>query len=94
MNNSFNNDDHMESPIFQQLWEAFSQQLQQGSIPSPIDSFKAPLSAALQTAISNMGVVTQEEFLAQQAVLLRTRERLESLEKTVSELEQQVDPQS
>jgi hypothetical protein len=41
----------------------------------------------LQGALSRLDLVTREEFDAQSQVLLRTREKLEQLEKTVTELE-------
>lgn len=43
--------------------------------------------AALQTGLGKLDLVTREEFEVQRAVLLRTREKLEALEKTVAELE-------
>lgn len=43
--------------------------------------------AAVMSVISKLELVTREEFDAQQAVLLRTREKLEQLEKRVAELE-------
>jgi len=43
----------------------------------------------LQSALSRLDVVSREEFETQQLVLLRTRERLEALEKRVAELENQ-----
>jgi BMFP domain-containing protein YqiC len=45
--------------------------------------------AAVMSVISRLELVTREEFDAQQAVLLRTREKLEQLEKRVAELEAQ-----
>ena len=47
------------------------------------------LNSALQSALSRMNLVTREEFDVQQAVLARTREKLEMLEKHVAQLEQQ-----
>jgi BMFP domain-containing protein YqiC len=47
--------------------------------------------AVLQTGLSRLDLVTREEFEVQRAVLLRTREKLEHLERTVSELEGQLD---
>jgi hypothetical protein len=41
----------------------------------------------LQGALSRLDLVTREEFDAQSQVLLRTREKLEQLEKAVTELE-------
>ena len=45
------------------------------------------LKALVHSALSKLDVVTREEFETQQLVLLRTRERLEALEKRVTELE-------
>lgn len=45
------------------------------------------LHAALQAAFSKLDLVTREEFDVQQAVLARTRAKLEALEKQVAELE-------
>jgi len=41
----------------------------------------------LQGALSRLDLVTREEFDAQSQVLLRTREKLEQLEKAVTEME-------
>ncbi len=46
------------------------------------------MKAAVQSAMGKMDLVTREEFDAQAAVLQRTRERLEQLEKQLAELEQ------
>ena len=42
---------------------------------------------ALQSGLAKMDLVTREEFDAQTKVLERTREKLEALEKKVSEIE-------
>lgn len=42
----------------------------------------------LQSTFSKLDLVTREEFDAQKGVLLRTREKLEKLEKMVNELEE------
>jgi BMFP domain-containing protein YqiC len=42
----------------------------------------------LQSALSRLDVVSREEFDAQTAVLQRTRERLEALEKQIEILDQ------
>ena len=41
----------------------------------------------LESALRKMNLVSREEFDAQQAVLLRTREKLEALEAQLTELE-------
>lgn len=47
--------------------------------------------AVLQAGLGRLDLVTREEFDVQRAVLLRTREKLEHLERTVAELETQAD---
>jgi ubiquinone biosynthesis accessory factor UbiK len=60
-------------------------------VPPPVKAAQADLEnnfrAALQTGLGKLDLVTREEFEVQRAVLLRTREKLEALEKTVAELE-------
>ncbi|TWI13624.1 ubiquinone biosynthesis accessory factor UbiK [Aerolutibacter ruishenii] len=46
--------------------------------------------AVLQTGLAKLDLVTREEFEVQRAVLLRTREKLEALQRTVEELEARV----
>lgn len=45
------------------------------------------LRAALESALRQLDLVTREEFDIQQALLRRTREKLEALEKRVAALE-------
>ncbi|MUV13038.1 ubiquinone biosynthesis accessory factor UbiK [Noviluteimonas gilva] len=47
--------------------------------------------SVLQTGLSKLDLVTREEFEVQRAVLLRTREKLDELERTVADLEAQRD---
>jgi BMFP domain-containing protein YqiC len=42
----------------------------------------------LQSSFARLDLVTREEFDAQAAVLGRTREKVEQLERTLSEIEQ------
>jgi hypothetical protein len=51
------------------------------------DDFERNLRAALEAALRRMNLVSREEFEIQQAVLQRTREKLEALQKRVDELE-------
>jgi len=46
--------------------------------------------AVLQSGLAKLDLVTREEFDVQRAVLLRTREKLEALERSVAELESQL----
>ena len=51
------------------------------------DNFKA----ALQAGLARLDLVTREEFDVQRAVLVRTREQLESLRSLVEQLEHQLE---
>ena len=59
--------------------------MNEGGLPGP--EVEKHLKALLQSALSKLDVVSRDEFETQQAVLMRTHERLEALEKRVSELE-------
>jgi len=48
------------------------------------------LRQVLQAQLDRMGLVTREELEVQKAILQRTREKIEVLEKTVTELEQKL----
>ncbi len=62
-----------------------------GLLPDSVDKVREDiennLRSGLQSQLKKMDLVTREEFDIQNAVLLRTREKLEALEKVVSELE-------
>jgi BMFP domain-containing protein YqiC len=51
------------------------------------DDFEAQARATVMTVMSRLELVTREEFDAQQAVLMKTREKVEALEKRVALLE-------
>ena len=53
--------------------------------------FRSTLRSALGAALERMDLVSREEFDLQQAVLERTRDKLERLERTVAELEAKQD---
>ena len=55
------------------------------------DELQENFKSVLQTGLSKLDLVTREEFEVQRAVLLRTREKLDELERTVAELEAQLD---
>lgn len=52
---------------------------------------QSQIRAMLQSTFARLDLVTRDEFEAQQAVLLRTRERLEQLEQRLSALEAPTD---
>ena len=61
------------------------------SVPEGLRSMRDDLETnfrgVLQTGISKLDLVTREEFEVQEAVLARTREKLERLEAKLEDLE-------
>lgn len=51
------------------------------------EELQANMKSVLQTGFSRLDLVTREEFDVQRGVLLKTREKLEALEKQVAALE-------
>ncbi len=51
------------------------------------DDLQRNLRNGIESALGRLNLVTREEFEIQQAVLLRTREKLKALEARVAELE-------
>ena len=49
--------------------------------------FSEHLKVTLENKLNDMKIVTQEEFDIQKKVLLKTREKLDRLEKIIQELE-------
>lgn len=71
----------------QKVFEEISSKLGEVLAESPAKDLEKNLRAVLQSVFAKLDLVTREEFDVQQAVLLRTREKLEVLEAKVSELE-------
>ena len=61
------------------------------SVPEGIRALREDLESnfrsVLDSGLSRLDLVTREEFEVQEAVLARTREKLEALEKRLAELE-------
>ncbi len=61
------------------------------SVPEGIRALREDLESnfrsVLDNGLSRLDLVTREEFEVQEAVLARTREKLEALEKRLAELE-------
>jgi BMFP domain-containing protein YqiC len=51
---------------------------------------RANVEAALRAALGRLDLVTREELEVQEAVLRRTREKVQALERQVAELESKV----
>ncbi|CAA6804786.1 MAG: Unknown protein [uncultured Thiotrichaceae bacterium] len=64
------------------------------TIPEPLrtmqDDMEKNMRGVLESGLQKMNLVTREEFDIQTAVLQRTREKLEALEKQVAALESSV----
>ena len=57
-----------------------------GNVKHMQDDLENNVRSLLQTALAKMNLVTREEFDVQSAVLQRTREKLEQLEKQIEQL--------
>lgn len=71
----------------QKMFEEISGKLGQVLADSPAKDLEKNLRAVLQGVFAKLDLVTREEFDVQQAVLLKTREKLEALEAKVAVLE-------
>lgn len=62
------------------------------AVPDGLHSMQKELEqnfrSVLRAGLGKLDLVTREEFEVQEAVLVRTREKLEALEKRLAELEQ------
>ena len=74
--------------IAQDVSGAFDRAKNDNPLNTP--QFQTQLQNLLQGALRKCNVVTREDFDAQSVVLMRTREKLEALEKHVSRLEQTI----
>jgi BMFP domain-containing protein YqiC len=57
-----------------------------GDVKGVQDDIERNVKSLLQSSLTKMNLVTREEFDVQSAVLQRTREKLEQLEKQVVQL--------
>ena len=76
----------MKAELLEKLAGQISQLIPQASG----DDLKKNIQQVLARQLNKLDVVSRDEFDAQQAVLLRTREKLEALEKIVKELEDKI----
>ncbi len=78
--------------IFSQLQGQFGQFVPDMARAARED-FETQARAAVTAVMSRLELVTREEFDTQQAVLMKTREKVEALEQRVAELEQKLSEQ-
>lgn len=82
--------------IHQKLLDSVSEQLGQlmggmSALPGQ-QELQQQIRSTLQSTFSRLDLVTRDEFDTQTAVLMRTREKLELLEKQVAAIEAQLAP--
>jgi BMFP domain-containing protein YqiC len=61
-----------------------------GQFDAAQQDLKQAFKATLQSGLARLDLVTREEFDVQRLVLLRTREKLDALERQLGELEAQI----
>lgn len=79
----------MQNPDIEQLVERILQSLPDG-LQSMRQEVDQQLRAGLRRTLQQMDLVTREEFDIQREVLLRTRAKLEEMERQIQLLEQQL----
>lgn len=73
-------------PVLEQVSEAIS-----AVLPRELtDDVRKNVKAAVRAALADLDLVTREELEVQEAVLKRTREKVDQLERQVRELESSV----
>ncbi|MCK0154213.1 accessory factor UbiK family protein [Alcanivorax sp. S6407] len=75
-----------DQPLIDRLMADISRRLPNG-LGGLRNEVERNVRSVLAETVSRMDLITREEFDIQQQVLLRTREKLEALEKQVAELE-------
>ncbi|MHB9118138.1 MAG: accessory factor UbiK family protein [Burkholderiales bacterium] len=75
--------------LHQKILDEIGAKLGRAAADSPASELEKNMRAVLQAMFAKLDLVSREEFDVQQAVLLRTREKLEKLEAQVALLEQQ-----
>ncbi|MBT3145373.1 accessory factor UbiK family protein [Neptunomonas phycophila] len=80
----------MNEKLIDNLSSQFSQMLNTFNNGAELPG-QQQMRALLQSALSKMDLVTREEFDAQSAVLARTREKVDALEKVVAEIQVQLE---
>ena len=76
----------MNSESIESLARKLAESVPQG-LRSVRDDLESNFRSVLRSGLGKLDLVTREEFEVQQAVLMRTREKLEALERKVKELE-------
>lgn len=76
----------LDPKIFDEISRKMAEGMPQG-LQSLQGDIERNMRSGLEAALRQMNLVSRDEFEIQQAVLMRTREKLEQLESRVAELE-------
>ncbi len=79
----------LDPKIFDDLSRRIAEGMPRG-VQSLQNDLERNLRASLEAALGHLNLVTRDEFEIQQAVLIRTREKLQALERRVAALEKGV----
>jgi len=82
-----NQDNFNPENLVNQLIKQFNQAFVPGA-QALGDEVQMQIRSAMTSALQKMNLVTREEFDTQQAVLTRSREKLDALEQQITELEE------
>ena len=74
------------NPFSKAVLDSLQEKIPSGLVDLQTD-FEQNLRAAIEANLKKLNLVTREEFDIQQQVLLRTREKLEALEKKLTDME-------
>jgi BMFP domain-containing protein YqiC len=77
---------HMSNESIENLAKKLAESVPEG-LRSMRDDLETNFQGVLQSGLSKLDLVTREEFEVQEAVLARTREKLERLETKLEEIE-------
>lgn len=76
----------LDPKVFDDLSRRMAENMPRG-LQALQDEMQRNLRSGLESALGKLNLVTREEFEVQQAVLIRTREKLKALEERVAALE-------
>jgi BMFP domain-containing protein YqiC len=76
----------LDPKVFDDLSRRMAENMPRG-LQALQDDMQRNLKSGLESALGKLNLVTREEFEIQQAVLIRTREKLKALEARVAALE-------
>ncbi len=76
----------LDPKILDEISKKITESMPEGLVKIKQD-MEANMRAGIEKTLAKLNLVTREEFDVQMAVLARTREKLEALEKRVEELE-------